>query len=486
MTNSSETKKAIRAYSQKLNMKSRSISVILAAGHGKRIKSETPKVVHPVWGIPSVLRLESAVKAGVNSDNLVFVVGIKAPDVIKLVGRKPHTAFVHQAVQKGTGHAVQAAVDLIRRTSFNGNVYVFPGDAGLLDKETISGFRKAFENGNFDMMLLTGTYEGPPENNYYGRIVRDISRSSKVLSIVQHRDILALNSASRFKAGEGCFMTKDQLLNIPEFDSGCFAFKAKYLKKYVYKLKPDNVQSEIYVTDLVSIFNKEGLKVGAVRAKDSNRLLAFNNKSTWKRMESIARANYYELLKDIVIIDDEEKFFLAEELIKDIIRMDKRIGPLDLAIGENCRIEKDVKLNKGVVIGENARLSGNIVLGENVKIGANVDLSSYPNQVLRVGKNTEIVGGNIIKGNTSIGENVRIETGVNITGSDEFPVKIGEGCLIKGTSYIFGSIIEPGNWIEHSILVKRHVERIKNSDGSIAKIKYFRPPPEGSDSVKPL
>jgi bifunctional UDP-N-acetylglucosamine pyrophosphorylase / glucosamine-1-phosphate N-acetyltransferase len=499
MDNLQEISKAMKSNSGKLDPKSRNVAVILAAGHGKRIKSGTPKVVHPVWGVPSVLRLSKAVEEGLGSDNQVIVVGIKAAEVIRLIGKKKHNIFAYQKVQKGTGHAMQTAFESINRGAFNGSIYVFPGDAGLLDKNTINVFKRTFEKGNFDMMLLTGVYEGPSESNYYGRILRvpekDVSgRHSgrdygSIIEILQHKDILNLNSRQVYTAaynGKKYSFGKKELLGIREFDSGCFAFKSKCLKKHIYALKPNNVQSEIYITDLVSVFNRAGLKIGAVKAKDSDSLLAFNNKSTWKRMESIARANYYQLLKDIVTVEDEEKFFIAEEVIKAIISMDSRFGPLDIAIGENCYIGKDVRLNKGISIGENARLEGKILLGENVKIGANVSLSAYPGQFLKIGTNTEIVGGNIIKGNTQIGENVRIETGVNITGSDEFPVRIGSGCIIKGTSYIFGSVIDPDNWIEHSILVKRRVEKISNKDGGVEKIKYFRPPPEGSDSVKPL
>ena len=494
-----ELKKAIKKYGGKLNYRSRDIAVILAAGHGKRIKSETPKVVHPVWGVPSVIRLSRAVSEGLNSDNQIMVVGIKADEVIELIGKHPHTQFAYQKVQKGTGHAVQEALSVIKNRSYNGNIYSFPGDAGLLDRETIHTFKKAFISGSYDMMMLTGTYEGPPELNYYGRILRvpenDVNGRysgmdfNRVIAIVQYRDILGMTSRKPLAVsfnGRKYSFTKKELLAINEFDSGCFAFKYRQLKKHIFRVKTDNLQSEIYVTDLVSIFNRAGLKVGAIPAKDSNSLLAFNNKSTWKKMESLARAKYYEVLKDIIIIDDEEKFFLAEEVIRDILRMDRRIGPLDISMGANCHIAKDVRLNKGTIIGENVWISGKVVLGRNVRIGDNVHLSAYPGQTLRIGSDCEILGTNMIKGNTVISDKVRIETGVNITGSDDYPVRIGTGTLIKGTSYIFGTIIEPGNWIEHSILVNCRVKKTLKADGKIEKLRYFRPFPEGTGKVKSL
>ncbi len=82
-------------------------------------------------------------------------------------------------------------------------------------------------------------------------------------------------------------------------------------------------------------------------------------------------------------------------------------------------------------------------------------LSCFPNQKLELQDNVEILWGDIIKGNISIGKNSRIESSVNITGSDEHPTIIGENVTIKGTSYVFGSIIDNDLFIEHSVLIKK-------------------------------
>ncbi|OIO76314.1 MAG: hypothetical protein AUJ85_00645 [Elusimicrobia bacterium CG1_02_37_114] len=470
-------------------VKKQSIAVILAAGHGKRIKSETPKVAHTIWGIPSVLRVSGSVEDGLGCHNQVIVIGQKANDVMELVGKKKNTVFAYQKVQRGTGHALQTAVKKIPK-SWTGNVYVFPGDTGLLKSWLVNDFRKSFENSDYDMMLLSGTYEGPVETNYYGRIVRvpeSGEGAGEVIEILQHKDILKLNSKREcvsYYHGKPYAFTKTELLKNNEFDSGILAFRAGKLMKYINKIKAENVQGEIYMTDLVSIFNKSGLKVGCFQSKNSEMLLGFNNKSTLKKMESIVRQNYYEILKDIISIEDEEDFFIAEEVINDIIKLDKKIGPLDIFIGSGCYISKGVKINKGITIGRNACLDGNIILSENVKVGEGVHISTYPEQTLIIGRETEMVGGNIIKGNTTLGDNVRIETGVNITGSDEFPVRIGDRCLIKGTSYIFGSIIEPDMCIQHSVLVKQRIRKLKNKNGEIQNIKYILPKAEGMECIQ--
>jgi bifunctional UDP-N-acetylglucosamine pyrophosphorylase/glucosamine-1-phosphate N-acetyltransferase len=492
-------RKELAARSQKLSLRDRSMAIILAAGHGKRIKSETPKVAHPVWGVPSIVRISEAARKGLGAANQIIVVGIKAVDVARIVGKRPHVAFAYQEVQKGTGHAVQIAVNLIKKQRYRGNIYIFPGDAGLIDAKTIADFRRTFEHSDNDMMLLSGTYDGPRGANYYGRIVRvpraDVDGKSSredfgnVIAIPQHKDILHLKAREEMVLayrGRRYAFSKQQLLDTNEFDSGMFAFRADKLLKHLYTIKSDNVQGEIYLTDLVDIFNRADLTVGVYNAPDSDMLLGFNDKSTWKRMEDIARRQVYQRLKNIVVIDDDERFFIADGVVADIIRQDRLEGPLDMAIGADASIGPGVRFGKAVQLGENVRLEGNIILGDHVRLGAHTRISTYPDQTLTIGDHTEILGHCIIKGNTRIGQNTRIETGVNITGSDQHPVRIGDRCIIKGTTYIYGSIIEPDTWIEHSILVQSHLERVVKKDGSIQKVRFCYPMPEGADSIKRL
>ena len=81
-----------------------------------------------------------------------------------------------------------------------------------------------------------------------------------------------------------------------------------------------------------------------------------------------------------------------------------------------------------------------------------------------------------IQSGVTIGRNCRIESSVNMTGSDDYPLRIGDNVTIKGTSYVFGSIIEKNCWIEHSVIIHMHVDCVKTKDGTIRKIKYYLPP----------
>jgi len=103
-----------------------------------------------------------------------------------------------------------------------------------------------------------------------------------------------------------------------------------------------------------------------------------------------------------------------------------------------------------------------------------------------IGDNSEVLWGDIIKGNIRIGKNTRIESSVNMTGSDEYPLMIGDNVTIKGTSYLFGSVIDNDLFIEHSILIKKNVDRVVMKNGEVKQIRFFLPPPEGIDSISDL
>lgn len=494
-----ETYTQLKELSAKIDGRQNAVAMILAAGHGKRIKSEKSKMLHDIWGIPTVTRVANAAREGLETDNLILVVGIKALEVAQALGKAHGRVFEYQSEQHGTGDAVRVGLQALPNPRYSGAVYVFPGDMGLLNREAVRDFRNDFEKNPCDMIVLTAHYQGDPAENYYGRILRvpahDVegrpsgSDHGKVIEIHEHRDILAMSPDKPYRVEYNQRLysfTKNELLNLPEFNTGVYAFMAQPLMRYIQTLQTNNAQGELYVTDLIAIFNKNGLTVRASRAKDPSTVLGFNNKSVLKEMEKIARDKAYERLKDLIMINDKDDFFIADEVIDQIIEMDKTRAPLDIEIGKGVYIGPAVQLNKGVVIKSRARLEGNVVLGENVKIHENVSLSTYPNQTLRLGRNSEILQGDIVKGNLTIGDNCRIESSVNMTGADEFPTRIGNNVLIKGTSYIFGTIIEDDVWVEHSVLKCKFVERTVRKDGSVQPVKWVLPLPEGLDSLHAL
>jgi bifunctional UDP-N-acetylglucosamine pyrophosphorylase/glucosamine-1-phosphate N-acetyltransferase len=471
-------------------------AIILAAGHGKRIKSNRSKMLHQIWGVPTFQRVYEACVSAVKNINTVIVVGIKAIDVMKVLGKVKYNSFAYQAEQNGTGHAVQVALKNIKNVK-EGVVYVFPGDMGLIDKETVTKFRSDFKKSKSDMMVLTGIFEGKAKENNYGRIIRvkesDTQGKSsgknqgKVIRIMEHKDILALKENKPYMIkynGKKYSYTKAELINNNEFNSGVYAFRYKPLIKLINKISSDNAQNEIYITDLIEMFNRNGFSVSAVNPKEPHAVMGFNNKSVLKEMEAIARKKVYERLKDIIEIDDPDDFFIYEEVVEDILKMDKKYNLLDINIGKGAYIGRSVKLNRNLTILKNVFIDGNVVFGKNVLVAPNVHLSCFSNQTLKIGNNVQILWGDIIKGNIVIGDDSRIESSVNLTGSDDFPLRIGKNVLIKGTSYIFGCIIEDSLFIEHSVLVKRKVKSVKNEKGEIQPVRYFVPESEGENSIE--
>lgn len=475
------------------------VAIILAAGHGKRIKSHRSKMLHKIWEVPTVERVYNACRRGIENINTIMVVGIKALDVAEVIGKREANIFAYQETQNGTGHAVQVALQKIDKKLFNGIVYVLPGDMGLINKETMTQFREFFISSDSDMMVLTGIFEGKSSDNNYGRIVRIKTAdengapsgedNGRVIEIIEYKDILSLHENVPYRVeynGKFYTFTKQELIDNPEFNSGVYAFKYNYLVELIDKISSDNAQNEIYITDLISLFNQRKLSVKAVSPAEQYVVMGFNNKSVLKEMEAVARHQVYYLLKDIVEIDDPDDFFIHESVIEDIIEADKKNIPLDLKIGQGVYIGKGVKLNYNLELKKNAYVDGNVHFGKNVVVWQNVYLSTFSHQTFKIGDDVEILWGDIIKGNIVIGDGSKIESSVNMTGSDEYPLRIGKKVLIKGTSYIFGSIIEDGIHIEHSVIVKKRVDKLKKRDGSTQPIRFYLPMPEGIDAVEDL
>lgn len=499
LNNHTEILKTAENFSSELNENVKEIAIILAAGHGKRIKSQRSKMLHKIWGVTTVERVYNACRNAIKDINIVVVVGIKAQDIINVIGKRKSTIFAYQQSQSGTGHAVQVALEKINKKFSDGIVYILPGDMGLIDAETMLMIRNNFLKSDSDMIVLTGYYEGKPENNSYGRILRvkekDIEGKSsgedfsKVIEIMEAKDIQALPEDKPYSVvynNKTYEFTKKELIENNEFNSGVYAFKFPKLAELINSLSSNNVQNEIYITDLISLFNKRNYSVRAVSPDSSHVVMGFNNKSVLKEMEDVARRKVYDRLKDIIEIDDPDDFFIHEEVVEEILNLDEKGIPLDMRIGKGVYIGRGVKPNYNLELKKNVLVDGNVHFGKNVVIWQNVHLSTFPTQTFKIGDHVEILWGDIIKGNIEIGDGSRIESSVNMTGSDEFPLRIGKQVLIKGTSYVFGSIIEDNIYIEHSVLIKKYVHRVMKKDGTVVPIRFYLPMPQGIDAIEDL
>ena len=486
MTENKDIEKKIKELSSNFS-DSNALVIILAAGHGKRIKSSTSKMLHTIWGVPSVERVHLACKKGIENTNTAIVVGIKALDVAKAIGTTDATQFVYQSEQLGTGHAVQVALNNIDIKNIK-YCYIIYADMGLMDYKTINEFHSTFTNSNSDMIVMTSLYEGNIENNCYGRILR--VPNGNVLGCMEHKDILAMKSdeniSINYKKENFSFKRDELLYEVDEYNAGVYGFKMEYLSKFINEIKSNNAQNEIYLTDMIEIFVQNNLTISTYTPEDSKVVLGFNDKTVLKEMEGIARESIYERLKNIITIHDRDDFFIDENVVEYILELEKEGRPLDIMIGKGSFIGKGVKPNYGSTFDHLSRVKGDVSLGENVYIGENVLVQCVEGQTLRLDDNVEVYRGNQIRGNVSIGACSILERGVNITGSDEHPTKIGKNVLIKGISYLYGSVIEDNVYIEHCIFYYSKIEEKYDSNGDIIKCRFIRPKPEGLEVVKNL
>ncbi len=295
MNNTDQIIKMVGELSSGLDKNIKEYAIILAAGHGKRLNSEKSKMLHTILGVPTVERVYTACKKCVEEINSIIVVGIKADDVMKYFGKREKTTYAYQQVQNGTGHAVQVALQGMKNVPDDAIIYILPGDMGLIDGRTIKQFRTEFLNSKADMIVLTGLYEGKTEDNYYGRIIRAKDNGGNVIQIMEHKDILALPDDETYSLtykGKKFFYTKEELINNSEYNSGVFAFKYGKLAEMIDKLKSNNVQSEIYLTDLIALYNDKGYTVAASSPEKNYVVMGFNTQEVLKEMNEIARKLY--------------------------------------------------------------------------------------------------------------------------------------------------------------------------------------------------
>lgn len=295
--NTKEIYQSVKKYSSELSEEVKELAIILAAGHGKRLKSEKSKMLHTILGVPTVERVYNSCKKAIEGINVIIVVGIKAIDVMEALGRKENMIYVYQEVQQGTGHAVQVALNELNKIPDNVIVYILPGDMGLVDVETIKQFRERFLKSKADMIVLTGLYKGKTEENYYGRIIRAKDEIGNVIKIMEHKDILAMPDDKLYTVsykGKEHTYTKEELIGNNEYNSGVFAFRYGKLTEMISELKSENVQKEIYITDLIDLFNKRGYSVVAMAAEKNYVVMGFNTQEVLKEMNEIARRNYIE------------------------------------------------------------------------------------------------------------------------------------------------------------------------------------------------
>lgn len=235
-------------------------TIILAAGKGKRMKSDLPKVLHQLNGRPMVHYVIDAAEA-IGSNKIVLIVGHKKELVVESC-RDLKVEYIIQEEQLGTGHAVMQTAPLFK--DFKGNILVLSGDVPLLTPRTLNSLIKIHQNENPLASLLTAEMDDPTG---YGRIVRD--GSGFVKKIVEHKD------------------ADPETLKIKEINVGIYIFESDQLFRTLPLLSNDNSQGEYYLPDVVKIYVDRGEKVAAVLTPDVEETHGINDVYQLRRAEQI-------------------------------------------------------------------------------------------------------------------------------------------------------------------------------------------------------
>lgn len=235
--------------------------IILAAGMGTRMKSGRAKVLHEILGVPMLLYVLAAAK-NVAGNNVIVVIGHQAEKVREIVPEKHEFVFALQESQRGTGDAVLSALPHIPDSVEH--VVILCGDVPLLTSDTITRLVEDHVHAGRDLSLLAVDVDNPQG---YGRVIFDENRI--VSKIVEEADA-----------------TEDQK-KIKTINSGVYCSNRDFLKSGLPRLKPDNVQGELYLTDIIEIGYADKKIVGVMICDDASEVIGINTRRDLALVESI-------------------------------------------------------------------------------------------------------------------------------------------------------------------------------------------------------
>lgn len=238
--------------------------IILAAGLGKRMKSDKAKVLHEILGQPMILYVVGAA-AAVAGKNVIPVIGNQAEKVREVVSAKYDVlGFAFQEKQLGTGHAVMCALPKVPQTVEH--VLILCGDVPLIAADSLIGLIEDQLSKKRDLSLLSVQKEDP---SGYGRILMD--ENMNLSAIVEEADA-----------------TEEQK-KIKMINAGIYCVKKDFLADSLQKIKADNAQGEFYLTDIIGIAHKERKNAGVLIAEDADEVTGINTPAELKKVEKMMR-----------------------------------------------------------------------------------------------------------------------------------------------------------------------------------------------------
>jgi bifunctional UDP-N-acetylglucosamine pyrophosphorylase/glucosamine-1-phosphate N-acetyltransferase len=364
--------------------------IILAAGEGKRMKSDLPKVLHPLLGRSLVEHVLVAAEP-LGAQRTMVVVGHGAQQVTEHLAQvAPQAGTVLQAEQRGTGHAVRTALEALDGVS--GTVLVLSGDVPLLRTQTLTTLVETHESGHAAATLLTAEVGVP---GGLGRIIRDAHGG--LAGIVEARDASA------------------EQLAIREINAGIYAFEAAELREALGKLTTDNAQGEEYLTDVFSLFLGSGRKVSVLRAEDEVEALGCNDRAELARLGARLRdrINDEHLRNGVTIIDPATTWIDAAVTIE-----------RDAVIEPNTHLKGATTVAANAVIGPDVTLIDTTVAEGAEVVRAHAVLAE-------IGPDAKVGPYAYLRPGTTLGAKAKVGTFVEVKNST-----VGEGTKIPHLSYV--------------------------------------------------
>ena len=423
--------------------------VVLAAGAGTRMKSETPKILHPLAGLTLIEHVLATARA-LEPSKIITVLKHKQSEVESaLNGLADDVEFITQSDTPGTGAALESALGAL--SDFNGAIVVLSGDVPLMDVQTLNSLIDGHLASKAEASMLTANVDNPTG---YGRVVRD----ARQISVVEHKDC------------------KQQQLEITEINSGFYVFDSKFLKSTIGKLKTDNAQQEKYLTDLIGISDQ----VSTELVLDNWLVAGINDRVQLSELAGELNKRIIKAwqLSGVTVIDPGSTWIdVTVQLGEDVViepavqlRGTTSVGKntliasgsviTDAVIGSAVSIKSsDISssiIEDGATVGPFAYLRAGTKLSTNGKIGAFVET-----------KNAEIGAGSKVPhlsyvGDAKIGSGSNIGAGTifaNYDGVNKHTTQVGDDVKTgAGNVFVAPVTINSGTYTAAGTVVRRDVQ----------------------------
>ena len=323
---------------------------ILAAGKGTRLHSRRPKVLHSIGGKPLLLHVIDAALQVVPATDIYVIIGHQSETVRAAVARTG-VRFVEQGEQKGTGHAVQQALNALRGYE---HVMVLSGDVPLLASGTILALRDFHIRERGAMTILTAEVEKP---GGYGRIVRRKRKTQEVEKIVEQK---ALEPAQE---------------SIREINSGIYAFAMAHLGTHIDRLETKNAHRELYLTDMAGLLTEAGERVLAMQVASPFEVLGANTIAEMMVLDAALRQQTAErhmaagvtIFQPQTVVIDSDVEIGADTVIEPFVQL---LG--STRVGANATI-RSYSVLESMIVGDGVTIRQGCILEQSeIRAGAQV------------------------------------------------------------------------------------------------------------------